>query len=119
MVAVDPDLQSEDADPAAAFDRCWAECLLQRALRLLAAEAGQQGKQALYDAAAPFLLQAPEGADYRDAAAALGMRPNSFAVAVARLRKRLQALVRIEVGETTDSYSDAREELRHLRATWQ
>lgn len=117
-VAVDPDLPSDGADPAAAFDRCWAECLLQRALRLLAAEAHQQGKQALYDAAEPFLLQAPESADYGRVAATLGLRPNTFAVAVTRLRRRLQALVRIEVGETTDSDDDAREELRRLRATW-
>lgn len=117
MVLIDADLPSE-ADPAAAFDRCWAECLLQRALRLLAAEAHQQGKQDLYAAAAPYLLQTPEAADYAHAAATLGMRPNTFAVAVGRLRRRLQTLVRIEVGETTDSDEAARAELRRLRATW-
>lgn len=118
-VAIDTELPSDEADPAAVFDRCWAECLLQRALRLLAAEARRQGKQALYDAAAPFLLQAPAAADYARAAAALGLRTNTFAVAVTRLRRRLQALVRAEIDDTTASADDAREELRRLRATWQ
>lgn len=118
-IELDTELPGEDEDPAAAFDRCWAACLLQRALAQLAAEAQQQDKQALYDAAAPFLLHAPESADYRQAAAALGLRPNTFAVAVTRLRRRLQALVRREVGETTDTEDEARAELRRLRGTWQ
>lgn len=118
-IEFNPELPGADEDPAAAFDRCWAECLLQRALEQLAAEAQHQGKQALYDAAAPFLLQSPDALDYREAAAALGLRPNTFAVAVSRLRRRLQTLVQREVGETTDTEDEARAELRRLRGTWQ
>jgi hypothetical protein len=43
------------------------------------------------------------------------MLPNTFAVAVGRLRKRLQALIREMVADTACDPHEAAAELRHLR----
>jgi len=105
-----------DDDPAAEFDRAWARHLLQRAFTRLAADAEAQGRKALFDAAAPFLSEAPDRADYSEAAARLGMRPNTFAVAVSRLRQRLRDAVRREVVDTAVEDAAVEAELRWLRA---
>jgi DNA-directed RNA polymerase specialized sigma24 family protein len=105
-----------DDDPAEEFDRAWARLLLQRAYAHLAADAEARGRKALFDAAAPFLYEAPDQADYTKAAAQFGMRPNTFAVAVSRLRQRLRAAVRREVADTTGGLEGIEAELHWLRA---
>jgi len=117
--AVDCDhLELFDAgeSPEAAFDRAWASCMLREGLRRLRSEADRNGRLPLFEAAAPFLLEEPEPGDYARAAASVAMQTNTFAVAVGRLRKRLQAVIREMVSDTTMDEREAAAELRHLRA---
>ena len=110
-------LNSTDPAPDALFDREWAACLLREGLRRLRDEADQNGRAALYRAALPFLLEDPDPGDYAEASRSLDMAPNTFAVAVSRLRKRLQAQVKQLVLDTSLDESEAAIELRHLRAS--
>lgn len=107
-------------DPAAApdqaFDRAWAGCMLREAMRRLRYEADCNGRMVLFEAAAPFLLEEPDPGDYARAAATVSMLPNTFAVAVGRLRKRLQKIIQDMVADTATSDAEATAELRHLRA---
>ncbi len=112
----DIELRDTHAQPEAVFDRDWAICLVREGLRRLRAEADRDGRIALYVAAEPFLIEEPEPGDYARAATALGLSPNTFAVAVGRLRKRLQRTIRALVADTAASGEDAADEMRRLRS---
>ena len=90
--------------PDSIFEREWACALLARALRKLHEEAREAGKEPLFLALRGFLFESPEPADYAETARALGLSRNTLAVAVHRLRHRLQMLVQHEV---TDTVADA------------
>ena len=109
-----PDLSAPS--PEAAFDRQWARTILSRALNRLRNEHAARRKESLFEALAPFL----EGADaneYEAVAARLGMKKGAVAVAVHRMRGRLQELLRAEVLQTVGSRADAETELRELLET--
>ena len=77
-----------------------------------------RGKQALFEALAPFLDGANPG-DYDEVARRLGMAAGTVAVTVHRLRSRLQELVRAEIARTVESPCQAEAELNHLMQVWQ
>ena len=104
-----------DSNPEDEFDRAWAREILRHALRRLRAEAEARGRQELFEELAPFLAEAPDADDYAQAATRLGMRPNTVAVAVRRLRLRLQALIRDAVSDTVDSPDALAHELQVLK----
>ena len=101
--------------PDEAFDRAWAQALLQSALRKLRNEARTAGKSALFDALSEFLIERPDEADYIRVAARLGMRRNTLAVAVHRMRSRLRELVCRELSDTAAVDADLEVELDQLR----
>ncbi len=106
-----PDLSAPS--PEAAFDRHWARTILGRALARLRDEHTARRKEAFFEALAPFL----DGADsneYEAVAVRLGMKRNAVAVAVHRMRGRLQELLRAEVMQTVGNRADADAELREL-----
>lgn len=102
-------------DPELAFERAWAMTVLRRAFAKLHAEAVAAGKERLYAAAAEFVLEPPEPARYAEVAALLGMRRNTFAVAVHRMRERLRTLVRAELAETVANAAELDDEQMVLR----
>jgi len=102
--------------PDRAFDRAWASCMLREGMRRLRHDAVCNGRLVLFEAALPFLLEEPDPGDYARASAAVSMQPNTFAAAVSRLRKRLQAIIQSMVADTATSPGEAAAELRHLRA---
>jgi len=106
-----------DDSPERAFERAWALALLQSAIVRLQAEAEDAGKGALFVALREFLVEAPDEADYARAAQALGLRRNTLAVAVHRLRHRLRELVQAELAQTTSNENEFDEEVRALRAS--
>lgn len=93
-------------DPETEFDRQWALTLITRALSRLESEAQSAGKGDWFAALRDFIVESPEESDYLRLAAQLGMRRNTLAVAVHRLRQRLSELVDDEMGETVASESD-------------
>lgn len=105
-------------DPEAAFDRDWALAVLDAALARLRDEAEAAGKLALFEHLREFLTERPADADYERTAAALGLRRNTLAVAVHRLRHRLRELVRAEIGETAHGREAMSQEMRELRAAF-
>jgi len=99
--------------PDLAFDRRWAETILDRALDALRLEHLARGKSRLYETLKGCLAQ--HSADHYDTLSeTLGMTRGAIAVAVHRLRLRLRELVRAEVAQTVGSASDLEEEMRNL-----
>ncbi|HJT97640.1 MAG TPA: sigma-70 family RNA polymerase sigma factor [Rhodanobacteraceae bacterium] len=105
----------DDATPEQTFERAWAITLLGRAVSRLRSEAEEAGRIALFDALKTFLVERPDEADYARVADRLGVRRNTLAVAVHRLRHRLQELIREELADTTGSEDDLDAELDDLR----
>ena len=121
-VSLDPTISGlnlatpEHESPERVFERAWARTVLDRAMERLRAEAAGAGKGELFAGLKEFLTEAPAADNYAVVAANLGMRPNTVAVAVHRLRTRLRELVRVELAETVASEEDADEEFRALRS---
>jgi len=117
-IEVDPEvldtLASEDS-PELTFDREFALALLARALERLRQDARQHGRQGLFDALRPFLTENPEANEYQHLAEQLGMRRNTVAVAIHRLRHRLREMVRAEIADAVASPDMVDEELEALR----
>ena len=101
--------------PEQVFDRAWAQAILQAAMRNLRREARLAGKAALFSALAEFLIERPDGADYERIAETLGMRRNTLAVAVHRMRARLRELVAQELAQTAADETDLETEMTELR----
>ena len=88
-----------------------------RALARLSDEAHKAGKQELFEALKPFLLESPDSSDYEKLVEDLGMRRNTIAVAVHRMRARLKELTRKELSETVSDDRSLNEELQVLRGS--
>lgn len=114
-VDVDERLPDGEHGPEQAFEAEWARTVLREAFAALQSEARDAGRGELFAALSPFLTEAPDDDDYARIAETMGLRRNTVAVAVHRLRARLQDLVRELVADTTSDARDAEHELRHLR----
>jgi RNA polymerase sigma factor (sigma-70 family) len=106
----------EQDGPDAAFERDWAHAVLREALAALQAEAEAAGKLELFRALKPFLFEPPEGDEYARVAATLGLRRNTLAVAIHRLRQRLHDKVRSELVETVAGPEELEAELGLLQS---
>jgi RNA polymerase sigma-70 factor (ECF subfamily) len=116
-------IDSDDAEAAAgddaperAFERAWAVAILHAAIGRLQEEARAAGKTELFSALREFLVEAPDEQDYARAAERLGLRRNTLAVAVHRLRQRLRELVQAELAETAANPDDFEREMTDLHA---
>ena len=107
-----------DASPELAFTRAWMRTLVARAMDRLRGETAAAGKADLYAQLSGFLLEPPDNEDYPRLAEALGLRVNTLAVAVHRLRQRLRELVRDEVLHTVSNQGDLEAELDGLRSAF-
>jgi RNA polymerase sigma-70 factor (ECF subfamily) len=103
--------------PEQAFTRHWMKTVIERATRKLEREAASAGKQELYRQLNGFLGEKPDASVYKALGEKLGMRPNTIAVGVHRMRLRLRELVREELRQTVADSASLDEELRELRAT--
>jgi RNA polymerase sigma factor (sigma-70 family) len=113
--ALDGSEPDGDDGPEQAFEREWAQTVLREALSRLQDEARRNGKETLFARLRPFLLETPGDEDYDAVAQALAMRRNTVAVAVHRLRARMQELVRAVVTDTVEDPAQAEQELRRMR----
>ena len=104
--------------PEQAFTRHWMKTVIERATHKLESEARAAGKQELYKQLNGFLGEKPDPSVYRELGTQLGMRPNTIAVGVHRMRERLRELVREELLQTVADSASLDEELRELRATF-
>jgi len=116
-MALDGSEAQPDGDgPEQAFERDWALTVLQRAHASLRQELEASGKAALYEAVREFLLEPPNPDDYAQVAARLGLRRNTLAVAVHRMRERLRELIRLELCDTLERPGEVEAEFADLRA---
>jgi DNA-directed RNA polymerase specialized sigma24 family protein len=105
-------------DPERAFELAWAVTVVDRALERLRGEAEAAGKLPLFEQLRAFLVEAPDDADYARLAGELGMRRNTLAVAVHRMRQRLRALICAELAETVADPDEVDAELDALRTAF-
>ena len=104
--------------PEQAFTKAWMRTVVVRATDRLRQETAAAGKAALYAQLSGFLLEPPDHADYPRLAESLGLRVNTLAVAVHRLRQRLRELVHEEVLHTVSNQGDLDAELDGLRSAF-
>ena len=103
--------------PDQVFEHSWAHTVLRTALRRLQAEVTAAGKADLFAALSEFLVERPSEDDYARLAETLQMKRGTIAVAVHRLRARLQACVREELAETAADAASLNHEIEHMHKT--
>lgn len=113
-VAYEP-LVADTPSPEQAFDQAWALAVLDAAMSRLGEETQAAGKGRLFERVRDFMAESPGADDYARVAGELGLRTNTVAVAVHRLRQRLRELVREEVAETAADSEAMADELNRLR----
>jgi DNA-directed RNA polymerase specialized sigma24 family protein len=98
----------------AAFDRAWANTVIERAGAQLLAVYSASGKQALFSELFPRLNggSAPDG--LAAVAERLGMSEAAVKMALSRMRPRYVDALRAEIAETVGTHGDVQEELRYL-----
>ncbi len=99
--------------PELAFERRWAETILESSLRRLRLEFDGGGKVHRFDYLKPFLLRQKE-ASYREASEKLGLSEAAVKSAIHRMRERFQLLFREEIGQTVVTTQEIDAEIRHL-----
>lgn len=104
-----------DLTPERLFERRWALTLLSRVLARLRQEFGAAGKEPTFDVLKRWLTGNGGDASYREIAARLGLSEPAVRVAVHRMRRRYQALLRDEVSRTVATPRDVEGEIEYLR----
>lgn len=112
--AIDGIANPEDG-PEQAFEREWARTVLREAMGRLQREAELAGRAELFSQLRPYLVDSPGESDYAALAEARGLRRNTVAVAIHRLRARLQELVREAIADTTGDAAEVDAELHSMR----
>lgn len=105
-----------DETPEQAFDRAWLGTVLTRAMQNLEREWISAGKGGQFVRLLPLLAEPPDRDALRLLAAELGLRRNTLAVQLHRMRVRLRQLVRLELLHTVSSSEALECELDELRA---
>jgi RNA polymerase sigma-70 factor (ECF subfamily) len=100
--------------PDRLFDRIWAKTLLDRVLKLLAAEYAAKGRSDVFDRLKVILTKGRGAVPVATLASQLGTTEGAVNVAVHRLRKRFRQLLEEEIAETLDDPSDLDDEIRSL-----
>ena len=108
---------TESVTPEVAFDRRWAQTVIDRALGRLSAEHTNRGRGEHFEVLKPT-LSGDDSKGYSELGRRLGLSEGAVGVAIHRLRTRLRELVRSEVAHTVGTESDLEEEMRHLLGVW-
>jgi len=102
--------------PEKLYERRWALTLLEHVLASLASECAERGKQVLFEKLRGTLAGDSEQVVYSQVAEELGMSSEAVKVAVHRLRKRYQQLLRAEIAQTVEHPDEVDDEIRLLLA---
>ena len=106
---------AEPADletPDRAYDRRWAQTLLERVLVTLGDEFRSAGRRELFVLLEPSLSGEPP--DHIDVAKKLGMTHGAVKVAAHRLRRRYGELLRREIAQTLARPEEVEDEIQNL-----
>ena len=110
-------LSLEPADgrtPEQAFDRAWAEALLEKVLSRLSAEFDDGGRTGRFAILKQFLTEDAEDGSYARAAAELGLSESAVKSGIHRLRRRYGELIHEEIALTLVAEADIDSELEHF-----
>lgn len=102
--------------PEQAFERDFAGAVIEGAIARLRAEAIVAGRHDQFEALVGLLIEPREAGVLKAMAQAQGVRSNTLAVALKRLRARLTALIREELGQTVADLALIDQEVQVLRA---
>jgi DNA-directed RNA polymerase specialized sigma24 family protein len=107
-------IATTEMDPAAAYERVWAMCVTEAALKRLADEQAGTENLARFKGLRAFLTRPPGTEDYDRLVQQLGQPRNRIAVHLHRLTRRYAELIRSEVVDTLADPTTADTELRRL-----
>jgi RNA polymerase sigma-70 factor (ECF subfamily) len=105
---------ADHATPETIFERRWALTLLEQALARLRHEFATAGKEKVFDGLKATLTGDGVAEPYAEIAGRLEMSEPAVKVAVHRLRRRYQELLREEIAQTVATAEEIDEELRNL-----
>jgi len=100
--------------PERAFDRRWAQTMIERAVAELRAEYEGSGRKKIFAIMAPLIWGMESDDAISTGAFAMGITPNAFCVALHRARRRLGERLRANIAETVADPREMDVELRHL-----
>jgi RNA polymerase sigma-70 factor (ECF subfamily) len=100
--------------PEKAYDRVWAETLMERAKLRLHHDSAASSHAALHDALEPYLLTDVGDGQADAIGQRLGITRAAVSAALYRRRKKLRDAVLAEIAETVQTPAEAQEELGHL-----
>lgn len=100
--------------PDRAYNRQWAENVIQLVLERLERNYRDAGKEALFTAFKPFLIEHKGAVPYAEVAENVGMPVNSVRTAIHRFRQRYARAFREEIAHTVDDPEDVENEIREL-----
>lgn len=101
--------------PEQAYERRWAQAVLERARELLGEELEGAGKAREFQLLAPHLSGDETSRSYSEIADELGTSPAAVKMAVSRLRRAFGRVLREEIGRTV-AEEQIDDEVRHLLA---
>jgi RNA polymerase sigma factor (sigma-70 family) len=104
----------DQLSPERLFERMWALTLLQKAMNRLETEFSSMEKQKVFEQIVIYLAPAQEALSYHETAAKVDMTEGAVKVAVHRLRKRYQELLREEIAQTVSTEGEIDEEIQEL-----
>jgi RNA polymerase sigma-70 factor (ECF subfamily) len=107
---------ADRATPETLYERRWALTLLEQTLAQLRQEFTAAGKQKAFEALKETLTGDGPPRPYAQVAAELGMTEQAVKVAVHRLRRRYQELLRAAIAQTVPAEDAIDDELRDLFA---
>jgi DNA-directed RNA polymerase specialized sigma24 family protein len=107
-------LPATEIDPARAYERSWAQCVLDSALARLVEEQRDLGQAKRFSALRPFLSASSSAGEYALIATQLGLTRAQLAKATHTLTRRFGELVRAEVASTLVDPIQTETELRCL-----
>lgn len=123
LVSLDAEIAEErfasmpaDPDtPETLFERSWALAVLDRVHERLALEEARRGRGERFERLRPYLVDAAPEDGHAAIAREWGVGESAPRVALLRLRRRREAMLREEVLRTVERPEDVDDELRHLR----
>lgn len=102
--------------PDQAYERRWAQLILEQAAQRLREEYEARGKRVLFEALQDAHLGEQNEAGYQDLGARLGMSESAVKSAVVRMRRRHREILREEIAQTVSQTKEIDEEVRHFLA---
>ena len=101
--------------PEQAFTRVWLGTVITHAMTRLQDEWERAGKHAQFKQLAPLLIEHADTSELQELSGEAGVRSNTLAVQIHRMRQRLRQLVRLELLQTVGNREALEQELAELR----